>query len=61
MAGGGETLDWEGMQKTGTELVREIRQTVLDNGIRVITEPMPSVRSAAAGVWINTGSRIEKP
>lgn len=49
------------MQKTGTELVREIRQTVLDNGIRVITEPMPSVRSAAAGVWINTGSRIEKP
>lgn len=46
---------------TGRETEREIRQTVLENGIRVITEPMPAVRSAAVGVWISTGSRVEKP
>jgi predicted Zn-dependent peptidase len=33
--------------------------TTLDNGARVITEPLPSVRSAAIGLWIGTGSRDE--
>jgi predicted Zn-dependent peptidase len=33
--------------------------TTLDNGARVITEPLPTVRSAAIGVWIGTGSRDE--
>ena len=33
--------------------------TTLDNGSRVITEPIPSVRSAAIGLWIGTGSRDE--
>lgn len=49
------------MSIKGRDTEREIRQTVLDNGIRVITEPMPAVRSAAVGVWISTGSRVEKP
>ena len=33
--------------------------TTLDNGLRVITETMPSVRSAAVGCWVDTGSRDE--
>ena len=33
--------------------------TTLDNGARVITEPLPAVRSAAIGLWIGTGSRDE--
>jgi predicted Zn-dependent peptidase len=33
--------------------------TALDSGARVITEPLPSVRSAAIGLWIGTGSRDE--
>jgi predicted Zn-dependent peptidase len=33
--------------------------TTLDSGERVITEPLPSVRSAAIGLWIGTGSRDE--
>src|SRR5437588_1444493 len=39
--------------------VREIERTVLPNGIRVITERMPHVRSVSAGIWIGTGSREE--
>ncbi len=39
--------------------VREIERTELDNGIRVITERMPHVRSVSAGIWIGTGSREE--
>ncbi|HEY6628553.1 MAG TPA: pitrilysin family protein, partial [Acidimicrobiia bacterium] len=35
--------------------------TTLPNGIRVITEPMPSLRSIALGCWIDTGTRDELP
>ncbi len=33
--------------------------TTLDSGERVITEPLPSVRSVAIGFWIGAGSRDE--
>ena len=33
--------------------------TTLSNGVRVITETMPHVRSVSVGVWIGTGSRRE--
>ena len=32
---------------------------VLDNGLRLITEAMPHVRSVTIGVWLNRGSRHE--
>jgi predicted Zn-dependent peptidase len=35
------------------------RKSLLPNGIRVITERMPHVRSVAVGVWVETGSRHE--
>ncbi len=35
--------------------------TTLPNGLRVITETMPSVRSVAVGCWVDTGSRDEAP
>ncbi len=34
-------------------------KTVLDNGIRVVTERMPHARSIAMGVWVNVGARDE--
>jgi len=40
--------------------VREIERTRLSNGVRVVTEQMPHVRSVSIGVWIGTGSREEK-
>jgi len=33
--------------------------TTLTNGVRVITETMPHVRSVSVGMWIGTGSRRE--
>jgi predicted Zn-dependent peptidase len=39
--------------------VENYLQTMLDGGGRIITEPLPSVRSAAIGVWIGAGSRDE--
>jgi predicted Zn-dependent peptidase len=41
-------------------VVEEHRLTELDSGARVVTEAMPSVRSAALGFWIGTGSAAEK-
>ena len=35
------------------------RKSVLPNGIRLVTEAMPHVRSVAVGVWVDTGSRVE--
>src|SRR5438094_8002141 len=37
------------------------RKEVLDNGVRVVTERIPSVRSVSIGVWVNVGSRDEEP
>ena len=37
------------------------QQTVLDNGVTVVTEHMGGVRSAALGLWVRTGSRDEAP
>src|SRR6516165_7303895 len=39
--------------------VRDIEFTTLPNGLRVITEAMPHVRSVSVGIWIGTGSRRE--
>jgi predicted Zn-dependent peptidase len=40
-------------------MIEERRKSVLSNGIRVLTEQMPHVRSVAVGVWVETGSRHE--
>ena len=39
--------------------VREIERATLPNGIRIVTESMPYVRSVSLGVWIGSGSRVE--
>jgi predicted Zn-dependent peptidase len=36
-----------------------VRRTVLPGGLRVITESLPAVRSAALGIWNGVGSRDE--
>ncbi len=42
----------------GTEL-RDIQKHVLPNGLVVVTENMPHVRSVSVGIWVRTGSRCE--
>lgn len=43
------------------ETHRNIRKVVLPNGLTLLTESMPHVRSVAMGIWLNTGSRQESP
>ena len=38
-----------------------VRRTVLSSGLRIVTEEVSSVRSAAVGIWVNIGSRDEAP
>src|SRR5690348_10382156 len=47
-------FDWK---KVNTE--RNLRRTVLPNGLIVLTERMDHLRSVAMGVWIKSGSRCE--
>jgi predicted Zn-dependent peptidase len=36
-----------------------VRRTVLEGGLRVVTEFLPAVRSVALGIWVGVGSRDE--
>jgi predicted Zn-dependent peptidase len=36
------------------------QKTVLENGIRIVSETIPYVRSVSVGIWANVGSRDEK-
>ena len=38
-----------------------VRRTTLPNGLRVVTEAVPGVRSVSFGAWIGVGSRDETP
>jgi predicted Zn-dependent peptidase len=40
---------------------RNIRRTILPNGLTILTEKMDHIRSVAMGVWIRAGSRHELP
>jgi predicted Zn-dependent peptidase len=44
-----------------TAHTRDIRTTTLPNGLLVLTESMPHLRSIAMGCWIDCGSRDESP
>ena len=36
-----------------------VKKIVLDNGIKVVAEPMPHYRSLSIGIWVKSGSRFE--
>ncbi|HSC72238.1 MAG TPA: pitrilysin family protein, partial [Candidatus Methylomirabilis sp.] len=38
----------------------QFQREVLENGIVILTEHMPQVRSVSIGVWVKVGSRFEK-
>ncbi len=46
---------------TPGETARNIRRTVLSNGLTVLTERMPHLRSVSMGAWVGSGSRDENP
>lgn len=41
--------------------MRDVRSARLDNGLTVMTERIPTVRSASLGLWVRLGSRDEHP
>lgn len=47
--------------QTDHDLSRNIRRTVLPNGLILLTERMEHLRSIAMGVWVRSGSRSESP
>ena len=40
---------------------RDVRVSTLDNGLRVVTDPMPTVETVSVDVWVATGTRHEHP
>src|ERR1700688_474968 len=42
-----------------TQPARDIQRAELPNGVLIVTEKMPHVRSVSVGIWLATGSRAE--
>lgn len=47
------------MESPMQDELRNIRRTVLPNGLTILTEEMAHIRSVCIGIWIKTGSRHE--
>ena len=43
------------------QVMTDVRKEVLPNGLTVVTEAVPHVRSISMGIWLRTGSRQERP
>src|SRR3974377_1984995 len=37
-----------------------VKKDILSNGLTVVPEAMPAVRSVSVGIWLRTGSRCER-
>ncbi len=44
---------------SSVNITSEFRRSVLDNGIRIVSERIPYVKSVSLGVWVDVGSRDE--
>src|SRR6266576_4405522 len=42
-------------------MTEQIQSTRLDNGLTLLTERMPGLRSVTVGIWVRRGSRHESP
>jgi predicted Zn-dependent peptidase len=49
----------QSISSSRTEIESTYKKTVLGNGVRVVSEEIPHVRSLSLGFWIETGSRNE--
>jgi predicted Zn-dependent peptidase len=48
-------------QVSGKRMMKSnVKKTTLANGLQVVTESMPAVRSVSMGIWLRTGSRHER-
>jgi predicted Zn-dependent peptidase len=39
---------------------RNVRRTLLSNGLTILSEEMPNIRSVSIGIWVKSGSRHEE-
>ncbi|WP_043486638.1 M16 family metallopeptidase [Streptomyces bingchenggensis] len=58
--GGGGVARTQTLLK-GENGIGTVRRTTLPGGLRIVTETLPSVRSATFGIWAHVGSRDETP
>jgi predicted Zn-dependent peptidase len=49
-------VTWE---RTFAEELRNVRRTILPNGLVIVSEQMPHLRSVSVGIWVRKGSRDE--
>jgi predicted Zn-dependent peptidase len=53
------TLSKLNIPETDKTVLSSYKKTVMANGVRVVSEYLPHVRSVSLGIWIDIGSRYE--
>ncbi len=61
MTGPGSICDNQLCEQVMVEDIRNIGRAVLPNGLTILTEEMPHIRSVSIGIWVKSGSRDEDP
>src|SRR6266571_7311154 len=61
MTGPGSICDNQLCEQVMVEDIRNIGREVLPNGLTILTEEMPHIRSVSIGIWLKSGSRDEDP
>ena len=57
----GSEMDAPGAESRVSSLTGEMARSMLANGVEVLTERIPGVRSVSVGVWVRQGSAHESP
>jgi predicted Zn-dependent peptidase len=47
--------------KNCAKLTGMIQETLLDNGVRVVTQQVPGMHTVSIGIWVANGARCEQP
>lgn len=42
-------------------MTEAVKKTTLENGVRILSQKIPHVRSVSMGIWVTVGARDEKP
>jgi predicted Zn-dependent peptidase len=52
-------MQYRNRTATADRVTSNYRKTVLSNGVRIVSEEIPFVRSVSVGLWVDSGSRDE--
>jgi predicted Zn-dependent peptidase len=54
-----QPIDYSSSVRSSFHDLSTYQKTILDNGVKIVTENIPYMRSVSLGIWVKCGSRLE--